>query len=157
MARTIAIQNSNEVMAMFGKPGTYYRGKWEDVQITGVSQDEDVPLEVRTALIGLTVPTIFTKESIERQTGVSFPIPENSRLAYCIDVAERLKSAGKSREAEQLTGIASNHLDMYTIEPSAYQLLDKNYPEDNFSMDDLRGGRHPWKKDGGFVHPYRKD
>ena len=157
MARTIAIQNSDEVMAMFGTPGTYYRGKWEDVQITGVSQDEDVPLEVRTALVGLSIPTIFSKESIERQTGATFPIPDGSRLAYCIDVAERLKSAGKSREAEQLTKMASNPLDMYTIEPTAYQLPNRNLPEDNFSMDDFRCGRHPFKKDGGFVHPYRKD
>ena len=120
MARTIQVQGMDEVMAMFGTPGTYYRGKWENVQIISVSKDEDVPLEVRTALVDLIVPTIFTKESIERQTGVSFPIPENSRLAYCIDVAEVLKSAGKQREAEQLTIMAINPLDMYTIDPTSY-------------------------------------
>lgn len=157
MARTIQVQGTDEVMAVFGTPGTYYRGKWEDVQIVGVTQDEDVPLEVRTALVGLTIPTIFTKESIERQTGANFPIPENSRLAYCIDVAGVLKSAGKSREAEQLTRMAGNPLDMYTIEPTAYQLLNGNRSIIDFSMDDFRGGRHPFKKDGGFVHPYRKD
>ncbi|GAF96529.1 unnamed protein product, partial [marine sediment metagenome] len=103
MARTVQIQGTDEVMAMFGKPGTYYTGKWENVLITKPSEDEDVPLEVRTALVDLTVPTIFTKESIEKQTGASFPIPEKSRLAYCIDVAKVLKSAGKHKEAEQLT------------------------------------------------------
>jgi len=157
MARTIQVQGTDEVMAMFGTPGNYYRGKWENVKIVGVSQDEDVPLEVRTALVDLVVPTIFTKESIERQTGASFPIPANSRLAYCIDVAEVLKSAGKQSEAEQLTRMASNPLDMYTLESSSYQLLDRNPSENNFSMDDFRGGRHPLKKDDGFVHPYRKD
>ena len=152
MARTIQVQGTDEVRAVFGKPGTYYRGKWEAVIITGISKDEDVPLEVRTALVGLTIPTIFTKESIERQTGASLPIPENSRLAYCIDVAEVLKSAGKNKEVGQLTQIVNNILDMYTIYPDSYELLNGD-----FSMDDFRGGRHPFKKGGGFVHPYRKD
>lgn len=128
MARTINVKGADEVMAMFGTPETYYRGKWENVRITDISKDEDVPLEVRTALMGLTIPTIFTKESIERQTGASFPIPENSRLAYCIDIAEVLKSAGKQREAEQLTRMANNPLDMYTIDPTSYQLLNENHP-----------------------------
>ncbi len=151
MARTIQVQGTDEVMAMFGKPGTYYRGKWENVRITGVGKDEDVHLGVRSGLVGLIVPTIFTKESIEEQTGLTLPIPKNSRLAYCIDVAEAFESYGKHKEAEQLKSCASNPLDMYTLEPDIYELLD------NFSMDDFRGGRHPWKKDGGFIHPYRKD
>ena len=151
MARTIQIQGTDEVMAMFGKIGTYYRGKWENVWITGVSKDKDIPFEIRSSLIGLTIPTIFTKESIEKQTGLKLPIPENSRLAYCVDVAEALESCGKHSEAEQLRHIADNPLDMYTLEPDIYELVG------NFSMDDFRGGRHPWKKDGGFAHPYRRD
>jgi len=157
MARTVQVQGSDEVMAMFGTSGTYYRGKWEDVEVVRVSKDEDVPLEVRTALVGLFIPTIFTKESIEKQIGVNFPIPENSRLAYCIDVVEVLKSAGKQREAEQLAEKASNPLDMYIIDPDSYQLLNKSRSRDNFSIDDSRSGRQPFKKDSGFVNPHRKD
>ena len=123
MARTIQIVGSGDVMAMFAEPGTFYRGKWEDVRVTSVSRDEDVPLEVRTALVGLTIPTIFTKESIERQTGASFPISENSRLAYCVDVIDILKSIGKNNEAEQLTKIARDALDMYTLDPGCYELV----------------------------------
>jgi len=122
MARTIQIQGSDEVMAMFGKPGTYYHGRWENVRITGVSQDEDIPLEVRTALVGKTIPTIFTKKSISEQTGANFQIPDGSKLAYCLDIAEVLRLAGKNREAEQLTRIVSDPLDMYTVEPTAYEL-----------------------------------
>lgn len=135
MNRTIQIQGTDEVMAMLGEPGVFYKGKWENVTITGVSEDKDVPLEVRTALVGLIVPTIFTKESIKEQTGVSFPIPENTRLAYCADVAEVLKSARKYDEAEQLTSMVDNPLDMYTIEPSCYEL------QNVISMDDFRRGR----------------
>jgi hypothetical protein len=151
MARTIQIQGSDEVMAMFGTPELYYRGKWENVRIIQVSKDSDIPLEIRTALVGLIVPTIFTKESIEKQTGASFPIPEKSRLAYCIDVAEILKLAGKNQEAEQLISVASNPLDMYTLDASSYELLAGH------SIDEFIGGRHPYKKDSDFIHPFRKD
>lgn len=123
MARTMRVQGTDEVMAMFGTPGTYYRGKWEDVTITGVNKDKDVPLEVRTALVGLTIPTIFTKEQIEEQTGASFPIPENSRFAYALDVVDVLKSAGKNNEADQLTQMAHGPLDMYTIDSDSYELI----------------------------------
>ena len=89
---------------------------------------------------------------LERQTGESFPIPENSRLAYCIDVAEVLRSTGKHTEADRLAQIANNPLDMYTFDPDCYELLNRG-----FSMDDFRGGKHPFKRDGDFAHPYIKD
>ena len=127
MNRTIQIQGTDEVMAMFGEMGVFYRGKWKDVIITKPTEDKDVPLEVRTALVGLTIPTIFTKESIEKQISASFPIPEKSRLAYCIDIIEILKSAGKYKEAKQLTHIADNPLDMYAIDQNSYELLKSNH------------------------------
>ncbi|MFH0701654.1 MAG: hypothetical protein V2A62_04405 [Candidatus Woesearchaeota archaeon] len=123
MGRTVQIQGSDEVMAMFGKVGTFYRGKWENMRITKPDNDEDVPLEVRTALVGLTVPTIFTKESIEEKTGATFPIPERSRLAYCADVIDVLRSAGKHKEAELLQNTAKGILDMYVVRPEVYELL----------------------------------
>lgn len=121
MAHTIGIVNSDEVMAEL-QPGEFYRGKWEKVQVTEISDDKDTPLEVRTALVGLTVPTIFTKESIEKQTGARFPVPEGSRFAYCEDVISALKSAGKVKEAEQLRRTSGNSLDMYVFEAGCYKL-----------------------------------
>lgn len=123
MARTIAIQNSNEVMALCGIPGTFYRGKWERVKVTQVGTDEDIPLEVRRSLVDLVIPTIFTKERIEEQTGVTFPIPRESRLAYSLDVIEALKSAGRNEAARQLESVAPNPLDMYVLEKEIYELV----------------------------------
>jgi len=123
MTRSIAIHGTDEVMSMWGSPGIFFRGKWENVQITSTSEDENVPLEVRTALIGLTIPTIFTKESIEKQTGVNYGIPEGSRLAYCTDVIRALGTAGHHKEAEQLQGISGDIADMYVIDRSSYKLL----------------------------------
>lgn len=156
MERIIAIQNSDEVMAMFRELGNYYPGKIEYVKITGITQNKSVPLEVRTALVGLTIPTIFTKESIERHTGESFQIPDGSRFAYCTDIAECLKSNGKLKEADLLTKKVKNILDMYIIEPSACELSDKTSQGYNFSIGDFIGGNHPFKK-GGSTHPHRKD
>ncbi len=47
------------------------------------------------------------------------------------------------------------------IEPEVIkpEEIQENYAplDKNFSMNDFKGGRHPLKKDNGFVHPYRKD
>jgi hypothetical protein len=123
MARTVTINGSDEVMAMYGIPGTFYRGKWEKVRVTQIGVDEDTPLEVRKSLVGLVIPTIFTKERIEEQTGVSFPIPKESRLAYSPDVIDVLKSAGRHDAAKQLEGIAPNPLDMYVLERETFELV----------------------------------
>ena len=123
MPRTIQIENSDEVMAMFGIPGHFYRGKWQNVRVTQVSPDEDTPLDVRKSLVGLIIPTILTKENIEGQTGATLPIPENSRLAYACDVVEVLKSSGKQEAAEQLRKTVPNPLDMYVLEDGVYELV----------------------------------
>ena len=124
MSRTVMIVGSDEVMAMFGESGTFYRGKWQNVKVTRVGRDEDTPLEVRKSLVGLVIPTIFTKEAIEKQTGATFPIPKRSRLAYSPDVIEALRSAGKDEAARQLKGVAPNSLDMYVLETGIYELVD---------------------------------
>lgn len=122
MNRTISIEGSEDVMAIFGR-GNYYKGIWQDVRITAVGTDENTPLEIRVALVGLTIPTIFTKESIEKQTGGSLPIPKDSRLAYCTDIIEALRSAKKYSEAEKLKTLAGNPNDMYAVEGNCYELI----------------------------------
>jgi len=117
------IIGSDEVMAMFGVLGTFYRGKWQKVKVTEVGTDENTPLEVRKSLVGLVVPTIFTKEGIEQQTGATFPIPKGSRLAYSSDVIETLKSAGRDQAAKQLKSIVPHPLDMYVFERGIYEVI----------------------------------
>ncbi len=119
---TITIHGSEEVMAALSDLGTFYRGKWQDVQIKDVSKDEDTPLNVRKSLVGLIVPTIFGKEQLESQ-GVNLQIPENSRLAYVPDVVDVLKSAEKYDAASELERTAPNPFDMYVFEGGIYDLL----------------------------------
>lgn len=122
MARTMAIMGSDEVMAMFGTVGNFYRGKWENIKVTGVGPDEDTPLEVRRSLVGLVISTIFTKESIERQTGANFYIPVGSRLAYSTNVIDMLRLSRKNEAAQQLEKIVPSQLDMYVFEKEIYEL-----------------------------------
>ncbi|MEK6945800.1 MAG: hypothetical protein AABW63_03330 [Nanoarchaeota archaeon] len=122
--RTIIIHGSDEVLAMFGKPGFFYKGRWEKVKITQIGTDKDTPLEVRKSLVGLVIPTIFTKEGIEKETGATFPIPEGSRLAYSQDVTDVLESNGRIEEARQLRSVAPEPLDMYVIEKEIYEVVD---------------------------------
>ena len=58
MVRSFQIEGTDEVMAMFSTPGEYYKGKWEDIRISAVGNNAEVPLEVRIALLGLTISTI---------------------------------------------------------------------------------------------------
>src|SRR3989344_3803377 len=123
MGRTVIIHGSDEVLAMFGSKETFYKGKWERVKVTQIGPDENTPLEIRKSLVGLVIPTIFTKESIEEQTGASFSIPEGSRLAYPIDVIEALNSAGKEEVARQFKELVPGQLDMYVLEKGIYELV----------------------------------
>lgn len=107
---------------MAGAPENFYRGKWQNVKITEVGKSEDTPLDVRKSLVGLTIPTIFTKEQIEAYADEEF-LPEGSRLAYSQDVIEALKSAGKDEAAKQLENVAPDYLDMYVLEREIYELV----------------------------------
>jgi len=120
--RTIIIHGSDEVMAMLGSQGTFYRGKWQDIRVTKVGEDDDTPLDVRRSLVGLTVPTIFNTEQLGSQ-GVNLEIPNNSRLSYASDVIDVLKDADKTGEADQLERIVPDPLDMYVFESGTYEIL----------------------------------
>jgi hypothetical protein len=123
MNRTIYLHGSNEVMAMFGESGIFYRGRWQDIIVTGIGSDDNIPLSLRKSLVGLVIPTIFSKESIEEQTGTIFPIPKESRLAYSSDVARILNNDGKIDAARILEESAKHPLDMYIFERDIYELI----------------------------------
>ena len=122
MARTVKVQNSDEVMAMLGEPGTFYKGRWQKIVVTKIGEDDSTPLEVRKSLVGLTIPTIFSKEHLDSQ-GVDLKIPSGSRLSYVPDIIQVLRSVGKDEEANQLERISPNPLDMYIFEDKTYQVL----------------------------------
>jgi len=129
--RTTAVPKSEEVMAMFIEPMVSYRGKWQDIKITKVSGDEDLisralsDLESRRkSLVGLTIPTIFSKEQLESQEAeLPNKISDNSRLAYVPDVVNVLETAGKGDEARQLEELYPDFLDMYVAEGGIYELV----------------------------------
>ncbi len=122
--RTTAVPKSEEVMAMFIEPMVSYRGKWQDIKITKVSGDEDLPLNIRESLVGLTIPTIFSKEQLESQEAeLPNKISDNSRLAYVPDVVNVLETAGKGDEARQLEELYPDFLDMYVAEGGIYELV----------------------------------
>jgi len=122
MGHTVSILGSNEVLADFGTSGVFYRGKWQNIKVIKVGPDRDTPLEIRKSLVGLTIATIFTQESIEKQTGATFPIARESRLAYADEVAAVLRSAGKEEAAKQLEAMKPEPY-MYVFEPETYELV----------------------------------
>jgi hypothetical protein len=114
-----------EVMAPFGDYG-YYKGKWENIKVKRIGLDTRTPLEIRKSLVGLVVRTIFTRESIEKQTGQEFLIPPGCRLAYPSDVVKALQDAGKYDAAEKLrrlTTESDKYSYMYVFEKEIYEVV----------------------------------
>jgi len=83
--------------------GKFIEGRREDVLVTAVSDDEDLPLHIRQAFVGLTISTIFSSEQLN---GV---VPTGSRVAYASEVAEALTAAKKVDIAKQLLAAVNEH------------------------------------------------
>ena len=115
--------NDDEVYAACGAPNIFLRTRREKIRVTGVATDEHTPLVVRESLVGLVIPTIFTKEGLEWQIGSMLPIPNGSRLSYAPVVISVLKSAGKIDSARELEKVIPRPLDMYVFEREIYELL----------------------------------
>jgi len=97
MVGTIMIHGSNgEVMAPIGG-GQFIRGKRLDIRVVRPPKDEDVPMSVREALVGMTISTIFSSEQLHGAA------PPKSRMAYGREVVEALEKAGKETEAQELS------------------------------------------------------
>lgn len=103
MIGTIAVRGTDgKVMAPIGK-GCFVQGKRADVLITAMS-DEDLPLEVRQALVGLVVSTVFDAAQIYGAA------PPGSRVAYASEVAEALVAVQKGVLATKFLAVF-NELD----------------------------------------------
>jgi hypothetical protein len=124
MSLTIPIQGSDEVMAMLSSRCVFYRGKWQKIRVTRPGTDENTPIEIRDSLVGLVIPTIFTKESLEEQIHNTLSIPAGSRLAYAVDVINALHSAEKYKAMERLRSLCPSSLDMYVFEKETYELVE---------------------------------
>lgn len=91
---TIAIHGSGgDVFAPIGA-GSFIPGRWQLVKIVKISDDDDLPMPVRSALVGLNVWTIFSDEQ------ANGAIPIGSRIAYVRDVAASLTLSGNGNLVE---------------------------------------------------------
>lgn len=103
MVGTVLIHNSDgKVMAPMGG-GRFIEGKRRDICVTAVCKDEDLPLNIRQALVGVTLTTIFDSEQVG---GI---VPKGSRVAYGSEVAEALIAADKEEVAEKLTAVLKDN------------------------------------------------
>jgi hypothetical protein len=77
--------------------GQLIPGKRQDILVTAICKDEDVPLEVRKAFVGMRISTMFSSEQLDGAA------PPGSRTAYGEEVVEALEREGKHAEAQMLT------------------------------------------------------
>lgn len=121
MVGTIMVHDSGgKVMAPMSG-GSFIEGQHLDILVTAASGDEDLPLFVRQALVGLTIPTIFSSEQL---CGAS---PEGSRAAYVSEVAKALEAANKAEVAKELLkvleGDGCSEYDLVVFESGQYELV----------------------------------
>jgi len=119
---TWPISGSQEVTAPIGGLESHCVGQWQNIKVTSVSETKDFPVNVRTALVGLVVPTIFTKVQLERTMGRVDAISEGTRFAYMPDVIQALTAAGKYNEAAELRRAQPNRFSLYGFEQTVYEL-----------------------------------
>ncbi|OGZ77439.1 MAG: hypothetical protein A3G45_01305 [Candidatus Staskawiczbacteria bacterium RIFCSPLOWO2_12_FULL_37_15] len=105
------IFGSQEVMAPLVEPGEFYRGKRVNIEVIKVATDQDTPLIVREALVGLVISTIFDYKQMGKKLGT----PVGSRLSYVKEVVETLKVAGKTEVAQVLEAMNSGELALYNF------------------------------------------
>lgn len=118
---TICVHGSSgEVMAPLGVD--FYRGERVPIRITQVDPDEDTPLPIRQALVGLVVSAIFTKQQL-MEVGSFGHLPDGCRLAYAAELIELLRSAKFEAEACLLAQICPGNLDMYVFEPGTFEVV----------------------------------
>ncbi len=96
MVPTIIVHGSDgKVMAPLGR-GEFLMAKPEEVIVSSVINDPEIPLSVREALVGLKVRAMFTAEQLNGA------VPEGSRVCYVEDLAESLVVASEKAAAEEL-------------------------------------------------------
>ncbi|MCK5616333.1 hypothetical protein KAR91_81480 [Candidatus Pacearchaeota archaeon] len=120
--KTIRVCGSTEKFAEFGCDGIFYEGECQNIVVTSVGEGENMPSDVRRSLVGLILPTFFTKERL-REQGLKISVSDESRFAYSSDIIRVLESNGKYKAAERLRRIAPNPLYMCSFERKNYEIV----------------------------------
>ncbi len=124
MVPTLKSDEPGIVLAPVGG-GRYARGTRHNILVIAPSQDADLPLPIRRALVGLIIPTIFDWEQAE---GI---VPYGCRIAYAEDIVEVLEKAGEEGLARALaTALTIRGQEYYGVvfTPGSYRLLDTVNP-----------------------------
>ena len=108
-------------MGPLGEGGSFYPTKIKMIKIVKVAEDEDIPLIIREALVGLEVRSCFTINQISADLEAKHP---GARLAYPRDVAHCLKQVGKEEALQTLAAMNLGELDMIVIEREAFEELE---------------------------------
>lgn len=134
MIETFPIEGTPYVMAPYHDAKNLIRGQRAYVQVTYLKLEGERLLLPRQALVGLIVPTIFTKEQVAAQDiECAKMIPIGARLAYLGDVSETLDQAGKHEAAavvrmefKRLQGETTWMYALWMLESCDYRLLQRN-------------------------------
>ncbi len=122
MVGTIMVHGSGGKVLAPVLPGQFLQTKRQDILVTAVSDDEDVPLEVRKELVGIKFSSIFGSKELKGA------MPDGSRAAYAEEVAEVLETLGKKEMAKKLRAAVEaadhgNELSLLVFKPGEYEFV----------------------------------
>lgn len=89
MISALVVQGSNQEVIAPHESGMFAPEKRRDICITAVSADEDLPLHVRKALVGVTLSSVSSSEQVGGAAS------QDNRLACAEEVADALRAAHK--------------------------------------------------------------
>jgi len=118
---TKVISDSDEVLAPINMPDHLVCGKRVSVTITrGIWHDPQLSSQVKMAMVGKLVSTIFTAGQLAGHQHCFELIPRLTRLAYVSEIVELLEKSGEASAAQALKQAMPNQLDLLMIDPEAY-------------------------------------
>jgi hypothetical protein len=88
--------------------------RWHNIEITGVSDNDSIPIDIRSSLVGLVIPSTDISSN---------EFPSDLRLAVIEDIVYKLRKSQRYSPAEKLKQHSPNPDDMYLIEPGTYRFV----------------------------------
>ncbi len=96
----------------------FVKGKHIPIEVTGISPDSNTPLNIREALVGISVCTIC-----DRSESLFAHYPPGSRIGYIPEIVEALLKAGKDDVAHELESLCPHFSQVYVFEPGTFKSL----------------------------------
>lgn len=123
MIGTICVRGSSGlVMAPLGSMGTFVETRRTLVEVTGLVDEEEIPVEIRQLLIGRKLSAIFMGGTLNKHLRRCSQVDPRRAFVYMGEVIEALQQTEHNKEADILRGLFGE-LDLLGFSPETINFL----------------------------------